>query len=552
MTKPSIKRCVLYTHKSSEEGLEQAFNSLDAQREACAAYVKSQASEGWRALPDRYDDGGISGATMERPALKRLLADIAAGQIDVVVVYKIDRLTRSLADFARMVEIFDAHGVSFVSVTQAFNTTSSMGRLTLNVLLSFAQFEREVTGERIRDKIAASKAKGMWMGGTLPLGDDTPAPGSRALEVNAAEAETVRSIFTSYLELGSVHELERRLDEGGIRSKSRVTAKGRTLGGKPFSRGALFHLLRNRTYLGMTLHRDHAHPGQHPAIVGADLFEAVRRQLDANPRRMGTANSDPQTAALVGRIFDAAGAPMSPTSSRGARGKTYRYTVSAPLQQGRRSGDAEDGVVGRVPAASFEGRLSEILRRFLHGLGAEPLDLLRRVEVHRDFIRLTLPAEHLATIRAHIDGDEMVERDPTNRAACRLIIPFSIAIRGGRTLISGGGKPVARPDPKLIAALREAHAMLRRDARGLPMLDASPESSYRRRLVRLAFLAPDLQRAILEGRQPHGLTISALLAHDIPLGWQDQEQLWAARSAANNAARCRRGIEENGSSRAMD
>ena len=245
MSQPRL-HCALYTRKSSEEGLEQAFNSLDAQREACAAYVKSQAGEGWRAVATRYDDGGFSGASMERPALKRLLCDIEAGKVDVIVVYKIDRLTRSLADFARMIEIFDRRRVSFVSVTQAFNTTTSMGRLTLNVLLSFAQFEREVTGERIRDKIAASKAKGMWMGGTVPLGYEPPENDARALAVNQEEAEIVRTIFGAYIDLGSVHTLQRWLGDRGIHSKRRVTRAGRLSGGRPFSRGALFHLLRNR------------------------------------------------------------------------------------------------------------------------------------------------------------------------------------------------------------------------------------------------------------------------------------------------------------------
>ena len=245
MSQPRL-HCALYTRKSTEEGLEQAFNTLDAQREACEAYVKSQAGEGWRAVRSRYDDGGFSGASMERPALKRLLCDIEAGKVDVVVVYKIDRLTRSLPDFARMIEIFDRRRASFVSVTQAFNTTTSMGRLTLNVLLSFAQFEREVTGERIRDKIAASKAKGMWMGGTVPLGYDPPVEGRHVLRINRAEAEIVRTIFRAYIDLGSVHALQRWLEDRGIRSKRRTTRAGRLSGGGPFSRGALFQLLRNR------------------------------------------------------------------------------------------------------------------------------------------------------------------------------------------------------------------------------------------------------------------------------------------------------------------
>jgi len=241
-----IRRCALYTRKSSEEGLDQAFNSLDAQREAGEAYVVSQKAEGWRALPDIFDDGGFSGSSMERPALKRLLGDVEAGQVDVIVVYKIDRLTRALGDFARMLEIFDRHDVSFVSVTQSFNTTSSMGRLTLNVLLSFAQFEREVTGERIRDKIAASKAKGMWMGGYPPIGYNLPAPETRKLIVNPSEAETVRLIYRKYLDQESTHALERWLIGQDIRSKRHVTKKGRVMGDQPFGRGALLHLLKNR------------------------------------------------------------------------------------------------------------------------------------------------------------------------------------------------------------------------------------------------------------------------------------------------------------------
>ncbi len=334
--KPPLRRCALYTRKSSDEGLDQAFNSLDAQREACTAYVKSQASEGWKALAAQYDDGGLSGGTMERPALQRLLADIAAGRVDIVVVYKIDRLTRSLADFARMVEIFERHKISFVSVTQAFNTTSSMGRLTLNVLLSFAQFEREVTGERIRDKIAASKKKGMWMGGILPLGYDLPAPGTRTLRVNAEEATAVRQIFTTYLELGSVHALERRLRDAGLLSKRRTSRSGKTTGGKPFSRGALFHLLRNRLYLGRIPHRQTSHPGLHEPIIDQSLFDAVQTKLDANVRRRRSARESVARSPLVGRIFDTDGQPMSPTFAYGKGRRLYRYYVSAPLQQGAR------------------------------------------------------------------------------------------------------------------------------------------------------------------------------------------------------------------------
>ena len=275
-----ILRCAIYTRKSSEHGLEQDFNSLDAQREAAEAYIKSQAHEGWKLVKTHYDDGGLSGGTLERPALQSLLADIRARKIDVVVVYKVDRLTRSLADFAKLVELFEAHGVSFVSVTQQFNTTTSMGRLTLNVLLSFAQFEREVAGERIRDKFAASRRKGMWMGGTIPLGYDVK---DRKLVVNEAEAETVRLIFRRYLRARVRFKLSAELDrKKGIRSKQRILTSGRVLGGCTFGRGALYHLLRNRIYRGEVVHKGIAYPGEHEAIVAEELWNAVQAKLSGN------------------------------------------------------------------------------------------------------------------------------------------------------------------------------------------------------------------------------------------------------------------------------
>ena len=262
-------RCAIYTRKSSEEGLEQQFNSLDAQREACEAYVVSQKHEGWSALPTLYDDAAYSGGTMDRPALQKLLADIRARKVDVIVVYKVDRLTRSLADFAKIVEVFDAHNVSFVSVTQAFNTTTSMGRLTLNVLLSFAQFEREVTGERIRDKIAASKKKGMWMGGLPSLGYDVK---ERKLIVNEAEASTVRHVFRRYVELGSVRALKAELDVAGVVSKLRFASDGSVYGGKSLSIGALYLMLQNRIYRGEIVHKGVAYPGEQAAIIEEDLW----------------------------------------------------------------------------------------------------------------------------------------------------------------------------------------------------------------------------------------------------------------------------------------
>ncbi|NKB54564.1 MAG: recombinase family protein [Rhizobiaceae bacterium] len=524
-----LKRCALYTRKSSEEGLDQEFNSLDAQREACEAYVKSQASEGWRSIDANYDDGGISGGTMGRPALQRLLADIALGKVDVVVVYKIDRLTRSLADFARMVELFDRHEVSFVSVTQSFNTTSSMGRLTLNVLLSFAQFEREVTGERIRDKIAASKAKGMWMGGRLPLGYDSPKKGSRALVVNECEAETVRLIYRTYLELSSVHELERWLKARGIRSKQHTTRKGKKTGDQPFSRGALFRLLRNRTYLGMIVHKDTVHPGMHPAIVESELFEEVQSLMDANKRRTSESRNNVADAPLVGRIFDADGEPMSPTFSRGARGKLYRYYVSASLQQGQKP-PADDSITRRVPAALLEKTLLETIKRTINKKNGDSLACLSRVEIHRENVHLLMSVKYLAQMRTNLDDGEHAEQDPVDPKQLRLSLPVRFATSRGRTQIIGGCSQQPKPDPILIKALRTAHTMIKKDKHKLPMMMFAPTTPWRRKLVRLAFLAPDLQQAIMVGNQPTGLTLSYLMDEDMPLSWEDQRQWICAHS----------------------
>src|SRR5215468_6378599 len=288
-------RCAIYTRKSSEEGLEQEFNSLQAQREACEAFITSQRHEGWVCLRAGYDDGGFSGATLDRPALQRLLADIAAGRVDIVVVYKIDRLTRSLADFAKIVEILDARSASFVSVTQQFNTTTSMGRLTLNVLLSFAQFEREVIGERIRDKIAASKRKGMWMGGVPPLGYRVQ---DRKLVVIDGDAE-----------LGSVRLLKEELEAHGIKSARQTTASGRLTGGKPFSRGALYLILQNRTYLGEVVHKGKSHPGEHPPIIDQPLWDAAQAQLAGNTAERNASGRTRQPSLLTGMLFDTDGDP---------------------------------------------------------------------------------------------------------------------------------------------------------------------------------------------------------------------------------------------------
>ena len=317
-------RCAIYTRVSTDQGLEQDFNSLDAQREASEAYIKSQAHEGWRLIRDPYDDGGYSGGSMDRPALQKLLADVQARRIDVIVVYKVDRLTRSLADFAKLVETFDAHGVSFVSVTQSFNTTTSMGRLTLNVLLSFAQFEREVTGERIRDKIAASKKKGMWMGGVVPLGYRVE---DRALLIVDDHAEIVRCLFRRYLEAGSVVCLKQSLDAEGLRIPIRIDGAGRSTGGGLFSRGHIYKLLSNPIYVGRIAHKGQVHEGQHPPIVDQDLWDRVQQSLRDHLAASGTRKARQSSdAPLAGKLFDDRGNRMSPTWAR--KGPSAGATMS--------------------------------------------------------------------------------------------------------------------------------------------------------------------------------------------------------------------------------
>ena len=358
MDKPAKKllRCAVYTRKSTEHNLDLEFNSLDAQREACEAYIKSQAHEGWRLIPDHYDDGGLSGASLDRPALQDLLAQVRAGQVDIIVVYKVDRLTRSLADFAKLVELFDEYSVSFVSVTQSFNTTSSMGRLTLNVLLSFAQFEREVIGERVRDKIAASKRKGLWVGGPVPLGY---ASVSKKLVVVPQEAETVRLIFRRYLEVGSVRDLAEDLERRGVRTKRQTLATGKTRGGIPFGVGALANLLRNRFYTGEIVYRGAKHAGEHEAIVERSLFEAVQTKLTAGAQaRQLRLRTSP--AILAGRIFDEHGNRMTPTHTN-KRGARYRYYISHSALQKRSRGKPPM----RVPAQEIDELVVGSIREHL-------------------------------------------------------------------------------------------------------------------------------------------------------------------------------------------
>lgn len=348
-SKPIVRklRCAVYTRKSSEEGLDMEFNSLDAQREACEAYVASQRSEGWVLVPDRYDDGGISGATLERPGLKRLLRDVEAGLIDVVVVYKIDRLSRALTDFSRLVELFEANSVTFVSITQSFNTTTSMGRLTLNILLSFAQFEREVIGERIRDKFAASRRKGMWMGGNVPLGYRVE---NRKLLIHNNEAAIVRMIFQRFLQIGSATILARTLNAEGLRRKN----------GKAFDKGLLYKLLSNRVYIGEAVHKGVSYPGEHQPIISQDVWDKVRSIVAESPSKRAGQSRRQTPALLKGLIFAPNGYAMTPAHTR-KKGRLYRYYVTTSVQKL----GPETCPIRRLPAGEIEAAVIDQVRALL-------------------------------------------------------------------------------------------------------------------------------------------------------------------------------------------
>jgi DNA invertase Pin-like site-specific DNA recombinase len=531
-TKAARLRCAVYTRKSSEEGLEQGFNSLHAQREACEAYIKSQSGEGWTLVRTAYDDGGFSGGNLDRPALRRLLADVERGLVDTVVVYKVDRLTRSLADFAKIVEVLDRAGCAFVSITQAFNTTTSMGRLTLNVLLSFAQFEREVTGERIRDKIAQSKARGLWMGGRLPLGYDG---GDHVLVVNPPEADTVRMIFRRYLELGSVRNLMGELHDEGVRSKVWTTRKGRVLGGEFFTRGALYHLLQNRHYRGEIVHKDQAFPGQHPAIVDQATFDAVQLQLAEN-RVERRRRSEARDVTLRGLIFDADGAPYTPTFSRGRAGRTYRYYLyrgTVANLPPRIAADAlEDYIVSQLSRMAGLDVPAKALRNWLTRVVVKPEGAHLVIAADRLFGG-DHPDLALREVQARLGAHETAVCDADGQMV-RVSLATRLRFRGGRTWLTPGVVDADKPKPNaaVVRALREAHRVLEElnaspFARSAEMARA-PSTTYDTRLVRLAYLAPDIQRDILTGRALAGVSIGRLMVSDIPLAWPDQRR-WLQR-----------------------
>ncbi|MDB5660456.1 MAG: recombinase family protein [Cypionkella sp.] len=562
MTVKPVIRCAIYTRKSSEEGLEQAFNSLDAQQEACTAYIVSQRHEGWKQLPERYDDGGISGGTLERPALQRLLADIDAGRVTMVVVYKIDRLTRDLADFAKIVERFDAAGCSFVSVTQAFNTSTSMGRLTLNVLLSFAQFEREVTAERIRDKIAASKKKGLWMGGIVPLGYDAdPDPNVRGLVVNRPEAENVTTLFELYDQLDCLRRVEDEAKRRRIRSKLHLFASGKSRGDVDLTRGMIHYLLTNPIYLGQIRHKKHLWPGQQAAIVSQDLWDRVQAKLQLGSARKrgvptavdGAAKTD-NSSPLVGKIRDETGDRLTP-SHTARHGRRLRYYVSNRLLTGKTTvGLAEPNGRGwRLPAQAFEQAVAKVIADHLgtaaagqYVLYAPDAATASRIAVSVTSLAERLRQDDKATLRALVSNAQIkngaitIILDPAELAAAIGVLttelkpelsivsgPFALRRRGIEAKIIAGSQ-VPASDPTLVRLLTKAHRWVLALENGTQLAEIANRDghsdSYVRTRIALAFLSPRIQAAILDGNQPPDMSVARILHIGIPLDWSEQER----------------------------
>jgi site-specific DNA recombinase len=550
MTQKPVIRCAIYTRKSSDEGLDQSFNSLDAQHEACASYIASQRHEGWKLVPDRFDDGGLSGGNLDRPALQRLLAEIDAGRIGMVVVYKIDRLTRSLADFGRLVERLDAKGCSFVSVTQAFNTATSMGRLTLNVLLSFAQFEREVTAERIRDKIAASKKKGLWMGGTLPLGYDRhPDPQRRELVLNPLEAEVVLQLFTLYDRLSNLRLVEEEAMRLGLRSKAVIAPSGRRSGGFPFTRGQLHYLLTNPVYIGRIRHKDKSYPGLHPAIIDTCFWERVQAKLiDAGARPRGRSATAIEPRVLIGKLRDETGNHLTPTHTKRC-GRRFAYYVSNRLITG-----GTDPSGWRLPAEALEASIRQITVAHLrkaaagHALLTQPeasgaADIVRRATALADHVGSDavllgsiLSAGTLAPGKLQLVLDPGVIaanlKVPVTALSDRLLrfsCPFAIRRRGVETRIIAG-ELVPALDEVLQRTLAEAHLWARALRNGKSLTEIALETGhsepYIRTRIPLAFLAPRVQAAILDGHQPADVSVARLIRDGIPMDWTEQVRLF--------------------------
>ncbi|WP_295317597.1 recombinase family protein [Roseobacter sp.] len=553
-------RCAIYTRKSSEEGLEQEFNSLDAQYEACAAYITSQKAEGWVLLPERYDDGGISGGTLERPGLQRLLADIDRGAIDQILVYKIDRLTRSLADFAKMVDRLDAADTSFVSVTQSFNTATSMGRLTLNMLLSFAQFEREVTAERIRDKIAASKKKGLWMGATVPLGY---AADGRSLKIAEPDADVIRTIFDLYLKHGNARIVKETVDALGLKTPVRTLISGRVKGGAAFSYGHVHYILTNPVYAGRIRHHAKVYPGQHPPLIAPEVWDDIQERLQrdaAKDRTFTKRNRNGAQASvslLAGKIFDQTGDRLTPSHSKTAKGRKLRYYVSHRLVRGSAPRDPSGW---RLPAPELEDKVADLIRRHLNqpevragilsNAAADEtaatgtklaelktttpdtatdakrlcLALVDRIDIAPGEIRIALSAESLAA-KLEVDTARI------NEDLLSTTSPFQHRKRGVETKLVIGDEP-AEIDATLLRNIAHANRYFDLVRSGKTFAEiAETEAVSKRRvqqLIELAFLAPDVIRAVREGQQPVGMTSDWLKKHAFSPIWTKQRDAFAA------------------------
>ncbi|MDG2257788.1 MAG: recombinase family protein [Paracoccaceae bacterium] len=540
-------RCAIYTRKSSEDGLEQEFNSLDAQREACAAYIASQKHEGWVLLPTHYDDGGLSGGSLERPALKHLLQDIADGRVDQIVVYKIDRLTRSLGDFSKIVDTLDAAEASFVSVTQSFNTATSMGRLTLNMLLSFAQFEREVTAERIRDKIAASKRRGLWMGGLVPLGYDAD---GRTLKINETEAETVLSLYGLYETHGTIRSVKAKADALSLRSKQRHTASGKRTGGVPFDRGHIHQILTNLLYAGRIKHKTLIHAGQHEAIIEPDRWDRIQQVLQDGAAKGRARKTAKQSSLLCGKIYDETGDRLTPSHSKTKAGARLRYYVSHRLI--KNSGDGnKDG--WRLPAEELEAKVASVIAKHVRAQGffgniapnitasaiADARDKTQRISANKDtrawlqFVErinlkpgamtVTLYATQIASLMNGAQAD--FEPDTLT-----ITTPFQLRKRGVETKLIFADTPGQR-DETLINNIAKAHHWFEQIKSGktFSQIAADDQTSKRRiqQMINLAFLAPDIIRDVLHGMQPLGFTSDWCLRHAIPTNWDKQRALIA-------------------------
>lgn len=552
-------RCAIYTRKSSEDGLEQEFNSLDAQREACAAFISSQKIEGWILVPDAYDDGGLSGGSLERPGLQRLMADIRSGKVDRIVVYKIDRLTRSLGDFSKIVDILDGAGGSFVSVTQSFNTATSMGRLTLNMLLSFAQFEREVTAERIRDKITASKKKGLWMGGNVPLGYE---PDGRTLQIKEPDAQIIRTIYDLYKMHGTVREVKEQADKLGMKTAIRTLSSGQLKGGKPFSFGHIYYILTNPIYAGRIRHKSNVYPGQHPALIEPAHWDALQDQLMGNSvtNRSGKERGRgrggrKQVSLLIGKLFDETGDRLTPSHTKSSKGHRLRYYVSNRLI---RSKGPKDPSGWRLPGPELEALVAKLIRKHLSTpaviasivsdttteeiveiakrlsdiTGSEPdeqsemrgqiLLLPQSIQIAPGRTEISLSANGLADL-LDVKPERVSEEHLEIEAA------FQHRKRGVETklILTGAANPRDETLFKNIAKAHRYFDLIRAGKSYAEIAEAEGVSKHRiQKLVDLAFLAPDVVRDILAGSQPTGLTTEWLLRHAIPALWDEQRNMF--------------------------